>query len=215
MRWLVCLFLLVSTFAHGELILQSGVPLQARQQHCPESAVGNVRRNLAISLAPPAGGSDLKMRMNVANPPFRKGEVLSGALIGQGGTPPYVYSIAAGSLPTGISLDSATGLLSGTPTVVGHNTFLARVEDAALGVYRCTFSLDIIPPLTVVAGSPPPGEAQLSYSYQFEVSGGVGPITYAITAGSPPFLFLISSGGLLTSAAPFTTATPSPVPLVV
>ena len=36
-----------------------------------------------------------------------------------GGTAPYTYSILTGALPTGITLNSSTGLVSGTTTVAG------------------------------------------------------------------------------------------------
>ena len=36
-----------------------------------------------------------------------------------GGVNPYTWAISAGSLPTGLSLNSATGVISGTPTVSG------------------------------------------------------------------------------------------------
>lgn len=38
-------------------------------------------------------------------------------LTAKGGVPPYTYSIATGVLPTGLSLNAATGVISGTPTV--------------------------------------------------------------------------------------------------
>lgn len=50
------------------------------------------------------------------------------------GTTPYVYTVHAGTLPVGITLNSATGLVSGTPTVIGAQTgIVIRVTDAALG----------------------------------------------------------------------------------
>jgi hypothetical protein len=44
----------------------------------------------------------------------------SGRLIAIGGTPPYQFAIASGSLPTGLTLDP-TGVVSGTPTVANQN----------------------------------------------------------------------------------------------
>jgi hypothetical protein len=46
-----------------------------------------------------------------------------------GGTPPYSYSITAGSLPPGITLQS-DGLISGTPTAPGASSFTAMVTDS-------------------------------------------------------------------------------------
>ena len=38
---------------------------------------------------------------------------------GDGGLPPYTYSISAGTLPAGLSLNASTGAVTGTPTVGG------------------------------------------------------------------------------------------------
>ncbi|MDZ5637411.1 Ig-like domain-containing protein, partial [Janthinobacterium sp. GMG1] len=43
----------------------------------------------------------------------------SATLTATGGMAPYTYSVSAGSLPAGLSLNSATGVLSGTATVAG------------------------------------------------------------------------------------------------
>jgi large repetitive protein len=39
------------------------------------------------------------------------------------------YSLAAGALPVGMTLDTETGILSGTPTVVAANSFSIRGTD--------------------------------------------------------------------------------------
>ncbi len=43
----------------------------------------------------------------------------STTLQASGGTPPYSWSISAGALPAGLSLDSSSGAISGTPTAPG------------------------------------------------------------------------------------------------
>lgn len=39
------------------------------------------------------------------------------------------FSVAAGALPTGMSLNASTGALTGTPTVAGANSFSIRGTD--------------------------------------------------------------------------------------
>ncbi len=48
-----------------------------------------------------------------------------------GGTTPYTFSIASGTLPTGLSLNTSTGAITGTPTVAEmYNDIVLRVTDA-------------------------------------------------------------------------------------
>jgi hypothetical protein len=51
------------------------------------------------------------IRMNAAMTPV--------TLVVAGGTSPYTWSISAGALPTGVTLDPTTGTISGTPTTAG------------------------------------------------------------------------------------------------
>src|SRR5215472_10598452 len=45
------------------------------------------------------------------------GTPYSTTLIANGGNTPYAWTITSGTLPSGLSLNSSTGLISGTPTV--------------------------------------------------------------------------------------------------
>jgi uncharacterized protein (TIGR03437 family) len=60
------------------------------------------------------------------------GTAYSQTLTATGGTPPYSnWTIATGSLPPGLSLNSSSGLISGTPTTAGGYPFTASVKDSA------------------------------------------------------------------------------------
>ncbi|HEY3729142.1 MAG TPA: putative Ig domain-containing protein [Solirubrobacteraceae bacterium] len=48
-----------------------------------------------------------------------------------GGVWPYTWSVASGTLPAGLQLDTHTGAITGTPTTAGGGTVVIRVTDSA------------------------------------------------------------------------------------
>jgi Putative Ig domain len=71
------------------------------------------------------------------------GSAYNAALSATGGTPPYAWRIASGALPPGLTLNAATGAVSGTPTMAGSGSFIAEVKDTAATTASYTYSVSI------------------------------------------------------------------------
>jgi len=118
------------------------------------------------------------------------------------GTPPLTWSIS-GTLPTGLTLNAATGNVSGTPTEWGGYPYTVTATDSSPTPASDTAQniLNISQALQIVANlnSAYIGEA---YTTSLTAIGGVYPYTWAIPSGSlPPGLTLQTSG--------FITGTPT------
>ena len=64
-------------------------------------------------------------------------------LVASGGAPAYTWRISAGTLPSGLTLNQSTGVISGTPTINGTSSFTALVIDSRGATYSAAFSLTI------------------------------------------------------------------------
>ncbi len=122
-----------------------------------------------------------------------------------GGTAPFSWRISAGGLPAGLTVDSATGLISGTPTAPGTASFTLTVTDGLGATASRTTSIAIAALPTISSGTPAPGQVGLAYSTTFAVAGGTGPFVWSVSAGTVPAgLSFNSSTGVL-SGTPTTT----------
>jgi hypothetical protein len=129
-------------------------------------------------------------------------------LIASGGAPPYTWSITAGSLPTGLSLNSATGIFSGTPTAVsGPTSITFTVTDSNGGTASKSFSITVKPALSFTTVSLTNGKVAVAYSQSLAASGGWPTYVWSITTGSlPPGLSLNTATGVI-SGTPTTAGT--------
>lgn len=84
------------------------------------------------TLAPPApAGMTLA---TTALPAGTAGTAYTATLSATGGTPPYTWSVTAGSLPRGLRLNQATGVISGKPKQPGTTKFTVTVTDSGTPV---------------------------------------------------------------------------------
>jgi hypothetical protein len=172
--------------------------------------VQNIRRNLVASIDPGQGTTPLQLSL-VAGSVFVGLAVSGCSLAGSGGTPAYAYSIISGSLPTGLSLNTSTGAITGTPSTQGVVSFVAQITDAGSNTYARAFSINVRSALQVLqgGGTPVPGRRNVFYSFQFRVgdlTGSTAGVTYTLPSGSLPSGLSLSSGGLI-SGTPTATGT--------
>ncbi len=111
------------------------------------------------------------------------------------------YALASGStLPSGVSLNSATGLISGTLPNISSNTIYTFTINASdgLNIIPRTFSISstAFGPVWSTSGTISPITNGVAYSYQL-VSTDDGAVTYAINSGSLPTGITLSSSGLI------------------
>lgn len=71
-------------------------------------------------------------------------QVYTGNVVASGGTGPYTYAVTAGSLPPGLSLDPATGNITGVPTTVGDFDATITATDSLLVTGTADLPISII-----------------------------------------------------------------------
>ncbi len=84
-------------------------------------------QNFKITIA--AGPSPVIIK-TATLPAANTGVTYAATLQAAGGTAAYTWSIAKGSLPSGLSLDTSAGILSGVPAIKGTYTFTVAVADS-------------------------------------------------------------------------------------
>ena len=128
----------------------------------------------------------------------------SQTFVASSGTSPYSYalSVNSGALPTGLSFNTSTGVLSGTPTSAGTVNFTVTATDSSSGTGpytgSATYTLTTSAPTITVSPSTLSGATTgVAYSQAVTASGGTAPYTYTITTGALPAGMTLSSAGTL------------------
>jgi len=130
---------------------------------------------------------------------------------------PTSFSRVGGTLPVGISLNTSTGLLSGTPSQSGTFTpsFTATNSTGTSPAVAITLTTSPLPLPVISPAQSTTAISGAAFSYQILASGT--PTSYALSSGTlPSGISLNSSTGLLSGStlqtgtfAPFFTATNS------
>ena len=123
------------------------------------------------------------------------GAPYSQTLAATGGTPPYLWTVSAGRLPVGLTLNTATGQITGTPTNPVSSLVTFKVTDAGVPAQTTAVQLTftILPnTLTITTSSLPKGQVGIAYSQTVATIGGTTPFTWEFAGGGalPPGLTL-------------------------
>ena len=146
-----------------------------------DSAGSNASATLSLDIAPPP----LAITSGPRLPDATAGVAYSATVNASGGTSPYNWQVALGSLPSGLVMAS-TGTIAGTTLATGTSVFTLTVSDARGSIARQEFTLVVQQrPLTVLTTSLPAGTVGQAYSQTASAAGGTPPYTWsgALPAG--------------------------------
>ena len=120
-----------------------------------------------------------------------------------GGTPPYTWNLTPGSpaLPKGLTLDSSTGSIVGTPTATGTTSTQFRLQDSEGQSVQKSLPITITltpGPLTILTPSLPSGTLNQSYvGAALSATGGRSPYTWDIVSGALPAGLSLDGSGVI------------------
>jgi uncharacterized protein YhjY with autotransporter beta-barrel domain len=135
-------------------------------------------------------------------PPGTRNAPYSQTVTASGGTGSYTFAVSSGALPTGLSLNPNSGVISGTPTVSGTSNFTIRATDSSGDIGSRAYTVNIgTNSLTVNPSTLPAGTQNVVYNQSVSATGGTGPYTFSVSAGAlPAGLSLAPSTGVISGS---------------
>jgi hypothetical protein len=100
-------------------------------------------------------------------------------LTANGGTPPFVWTLIEGTLPAGLSLDAASGAISGTPSAAETAAFTVQAEDSGNPAQLASAALQV----STVAVSTVPHELDGTWRGVAVLLNPPAPLGYSVAYG--------------------------------
>ena len=115
------------------------------------------------------------------------------------GNGPITWNITNGTLPTGLTLNETTGVISGLPTVAGTFSFIVKATNAVGSDTKYfTILIQSIPlPPTIITTTLANGTVNEVYTVFLEATGNK-PITWNIETGTLPTGLIMYASGVIT-----------------
>ncbi len=152
-------------------------------------------KELKLTVAAPLGISI------AAIPPAIVGQPFATRLAATGGIGTYAFAVTGGALPAGLSFDTTTGVIVGTPLTAGKFPLQVSVTASGGGSAIQTLGLVVRSKLAFLTKTLPVARVGRSYSSQIVVKGGVLPFSLTSESIFPRGLSLNGETGRLTGRA--------------
>ena len=188
-------FLVVTALFAGACTLGGGSTIptaKISRESSPSSTTSNAATSSPPAASPSAEATQSAAGLAVISLPVHNGEVGVGYLAvsfqASGGTAPYTWVVASGTLPPGLAL-SGGGTLTGNDTAAGNFNFDVKVTDSAGQVATGSTKIKVFPALAIsqpCANVCFIGVGCTACGRFGALSGGAGPYTYKIVAGAVP-----------------------------
>ncbi len=131
----------------------------------------------------------VQSRIQITSPrtTARVGVPYSSAVSASGGFGAYSFSLTAGALPSGLSLNTTSGSITGTPLVSGSSGFRVRAQDNSNNVTQRDFSIVVLSraPTPTLRCPLPNALADSFYRSSLSISAS-GALSFSIASGALP-----------------------------
>lgn len=175
-------------------LVAGSYPISARFDGQPGFAP--VEASLTTNLTVEPTPADIEVYAQV--PRSVAGEPLNIAVTAVGGVAPYTFAFSGGTLPDGLSLNAATGAITGAPTTPGNYSFAVSANGAAGAPGSVTLNLSVLQPATIaVSGAVAAGIYGETYGATLTASGGTAPYRYQLTGSLPAGISFDAESGTL------------------
>jgi hypothetical protein len=129
---------LSDTLAIGRL---SGTPASSRSRsftvQITDDLGSSVTGTFGLKIFPALGKTTRTLKAGINGKPYKA------TLKAAGGNKPYNWSLVSGNLPTGLTLDSLTGVIAGIPTETGAFDLIFHATDSLGGIAETELTLTI------------------------------------------------------------------------
>ena len=131
------------------------------------------------------------------------------AAVATGNVGAVVWSIASGTLPAGVTLDPATGVIAGTPTAWGTCVVVVQGADSwgANRVDSKPLTIGVSPnALAITTTALAAAMYKTGYQAALTTSGGTGSVSFSIVSGALPAGLSMNADGVV-SGTPMSVGT--------
>jgi YD repeat-containing protein len=202
--------------SYGAVDLPDGLSLNPSTGIISGTPVNGGNYSVLVSANNATGTTTAVLKLTMALPPAVTNSPMANATVGtsfyylvQGTNAPTSYAIS--SLPPGLTFNSSTGVISGTPTTPGVFSTQVTASNASGQSGPLTLTLTVSPAAAPAITSPTIAYATIGQVFTYQITASNNPTAFSVPAGGLPAGLSLNSATGVISGTPSTVGTPSVV----